>query len=683
MWLLLNENISKNFTFDDEGYTYLLELNKINILVGKNNSGKSYLMRNFIKHGIKILDREEIKEMLLQQRNFQNSETLEFFGQINILKPINDKYIKPLQQIKAFDNAKVDSGSQTIGGKYSGTIYNFNNFNDLISKSAELIDFLDIRDNISSRVISDEVIHNKSYLIENLIKCYEDEFIKLFDKLPDSLIFKFGELLYNLGCVKQCLDEYNNSYKNKDASVIENTFKNYVPLLRSIRHPLKNPLEVNDEQNNDVFKDRIIREYDYNENEINVITGLDFYREYKKKLLGSKQERKQVNEFEKFLSNYFFEGKDVSIIPDEKTYELKINIDDTEDRFIYQVGDGITSLIIIMYNVFINDRDKESIYFIEEPEQSFHPGFQRLFMNIISLSPKFKNCYFFFTTHSNHLIDISNYEFKNVTNYLCKKTKDDINVIIQNEVKMEVIEELGVNPSSVQIANKIIWVEGKYDAFYIRLLLNKKGIKEDKRKYIEEYDYVFVPYGGSNGNLINFSLENSNEENKEFILKAEKINHNFLIIMDDDGISDGRSSRAKKERYDSLQKTLGKKLYKLKAREIENIFPVEVVKLFFKQGLKSGLDNDLSFLEEIKYTDYKNKKLGDYLNDLVKENIGDDLKQITGRESGFSSNGFLYNKSKFHECVLEWINQNDFDYEKDIPSETKEFIEFVEKYIET
>ena len=48
MWLLLNKNISKNFTFDDEGYTYLLELNKINILVGKNNSGKSYLMRNFI-----------------------------------------------------------------------------------------------------------------------------------------------------------------------------------------------------------------------------------------------------------------------------------------------------------------------------------------------------------------------------------------------------------------------------------------------------------------------------------------------------------------------------------------------------------------------------------------------------------------------------------------------------------
>ena len=54
-----------------------------------------------------------------------------------------------------------------------------------------------------------------------------------------------------------------------------------------------------------------------------------------------------------------------------------------------------------------------------------------------------------------------------------------------------VIEELGVKPSSVQIANKIIWVEGKYDAFYIRLLLNKKNFYESKRKYIEEYEIKY------------------------------------------------------------------------------------------------------------------------------------------------------------------------------------------------
>ena len=98
-----------------------------------------------------------------------------------------------------------------------------------------------------------------------------------------------------------------------------------------------------------------------------------------------------------------------------------------------------------------------------------------------------------------------------------KKNGDNINVTVQNESDISMIYELGVKPSSVQIANKIIWVEGKYDAFYIRLLLNKKNINESGRKYIEDYDYVFVPYGGSNGTLINFSLNDDIDNSKDFI----------------------------------------------------------------------------------------------------------------------------------------------------------------------
>ena len=284
------------------------------------------------------------------------------------------------------------------------------------------------------------------------------------------------------------------------------------------------------------------------------------------------------------------------------------------------------------------------------------------------------------TTHSNHLIDISNHEFKNFNNYLCSKNKDLINVKVQNEEDAEIIDELGVNPSSVQIANKIIWVEGKYDAFYIRLLLNKKNINDEGRKYIEEYDYVFVPYGGSNGTLINFSIENSPEENKEFILKAKKINKNMLIVMDDDGISKGNCGSAKKERYCALKGELNDTLYKLEVREIENLFPVDVVKQFFKDGLKNNKRN-LSFLDNIKYEDYKNEKLGNYLNKLIKENLGDDLKKITGRKNGFESKGFLYDKSKFYDCVLNWIMSETFDYERDVPNETKNLINIVERFI--
>ena len=679
MWLLLDKKISNIFNFSEQKkYTYLVDLSRVNILVGKNNSGKSYFMRNLLKHSIKILGRDEIKKMLLNESNFQKSETVQLFDKCSMLSQINNKYIKALKQIKTFEESKYAPISMVFS---SGSMYYFKNFDNLISNSRELFSYLNISGNVTAQIINDKIINDKDNLIKRIADDYKTEFKKIFEKISDDLLYQFGELLYDLGYVKECLQSYNNSYNNKDKNVIEESFKYYIPLLRSIRHPLKDPHVINAENTKDIFKERIIKEYEYNENEVNVITGLDFYREYKIKLLGSKHERELVSDFEKFLSNYFFEGKDISIIPDEKTYELKININDSDDRFIYEVGDGITSLIIIMYNIFINENTKRKIYFIEEPEQSFHPGFQRLLMNIISLNPKFNNCYFFFTTHSNHLIDIGNFEFRNVTNYLCRKNNDSIEIAVQNEDMMDSIQELGVNPSSIQISNKLIWVEGKYDAFYIRLLLNKKNINKDDRKYIEEYDYSFIPYGGSNGTLINFSINNSEEINKEFILRASKVNPNFLIIMDDDGISTGTSSNNKKVRYDKLKESLGSRLYKLNVREIENLFPVDVIKKFFVQGLKDTLGSDLKFLDDIKYSDYKNKKLGEYLNKLVKQNIGDDLKLITGREFGFVANGFLYNKSKFHECVIDWINRREFDYDVEIPIETKELINTVEKFI--
>ena len=217
------------------------------------------------------------------------------------------------------------------------------------------------------------------------------------------------------------------------------------------------------------------------------------------------------------------------------------------------------------------------------------------------------------------MIDISNHEFKNFRNYLCTKEHDEINVRVQSRLDILAMEELGVKPSSVQIANKVIWIEGKYDAFYIRLLLNKKNFGDNKRKYIEEYDYTFLPYGGSNGTLINFSIDNSIEDNKEFILKAKTINSNMLLIMDDDGISTGKSNSKKMQRYQELKDSLGNKLYKLKE---------------------------------------------------------------TGRECGFEKSGFLYDKSKFYDCVLKWVMNENFNYDKDIPLETKELINTVEKFIQ-
>lgn len=682
MWLLLNENISKKFNID-EPYTYLIPLEKINIIVGKNNSGKSYLMRQIIKSTIKVLNRDDIKEIAFDDTNFFDEKKFRNFKYVDGFEENNDRNFKILEQISNFSSAKYDSGSRRIGGGHS-VVYNFTNFHSLVDNSKELIDFLEInnRDKYDNDIYEDFIAYNETNLRKQVVEKYKEEILKKFETLNDGSLWQFGLFFEAIGYIKLENSKYDENYNNPAKEGLTEIFKNYIPILRNIRDPLKKPKSKQLEPNINIFKSRIIEEYNYNDNEVNVITGLDFYFDYKRKLLGNKKDRGMVNNFELFLSEYFFEGKNISIIPDEETYELKINIEDREDKFIYQVGDGITSLIIIMYHVFMHcDRDI-NIYFIEEPEQNFHPGFQRLFMNIISLNEKFKNCYFFFTTHSNHIIDISNHEFKNFRNYLCTKEKDKILVKVQDEKDISVIEELGVKPSSVQIANKIIWVEGKYDAFYIRLLLNKKAQIKQDRKYIEEYDYTFVPYGGSNGTLINFSINNSINDNEEFIMKAKSINHNMLLIMDDDGISTGKKN-AKSQRYQELKSKLNDKLYKLEVREIENLFPPSVIKKYFIQGIKKADSYDTSFLNNIVYNDYKNKKLGDYLNSLVKKNLGNNLKEITGREDGFEKKGFLYDKSKFYDCVLEWIMSDTFDYKCDVPDEAKHLINIVEKFIES
>lgn len=80
----------------------------------------------------------------------------------------------------------------------------------------------------------------------------------------------------------------------------------YFLILRNIRHPLKDTKSLyNDEAKIDIYKEKIISEYKF-ESDIEIVTGLNFYQDYKKNLLGTKDKREKVDRFEKFLSNNFF-----------------------------------------------------------------------------------------------------------------------------------------------------------------------------------------------------------------------------------------------------------------------------------------------------------------------------------------------------------------------------------------
>lgn len=680
MWLLLKRNIKEIFK-NDENYTYIFPINKFNFFVGKNNSGKSYFMRFILNNYVKLYtDIEDAKMSIINQvqnlkiipqgKNFENKKILEIYNENLQLTYILQKIIDSATE----NNRTVYVYNRGLKG------HNYQDFSNLLQEIKPLIKFLKYSENIyiDEEFLDTHIYSKQSEIKEKIVENFKTKIIEYINIFKSSNIHEIGELYFLLDDVK-AIEDQNTTY--------------YIPTTRGLRNPLKDT--SSNEIQEDIYKNRTLSEYKFNTSKIEVVTGLDLYTTYKKNLLGSKEKRKKINDFEKFLSEYFFDNAGISIIPDEETFELKVNINNEQnDKFIYEVGDGISSLIILMYVIFMEaDEIKNKLFFIEEPENSFHPGFQRLLINILSTYKEFKNCIIFFSTHSNHLIDIGTSEVKNSNVYLCKKQKNnELEIKYQDDEFNEIISELGVQASSVRIANKVIWVEGKYDAFYMRLLLKLREIADenkveddehnnDIKKYIEDYDYCYLPYGGANIKLIDFGQndEISEENTEEFITKAEKINPDFLITLDDDGMEE--TNGEKLARYKKLERALGAKIYKLEVREIENLFPEEVVKKFIEQGLKQEFKEQVD-LTGVEYEDYKGKKLGKYINELIQNQYDDiDLKDITNRKEGFEKNGFLYDKQKFYDCVLEWSKKKDFNYENDVPLEAKKLVDTIKNFI--
>lgn len=110
------------------------------------------------------------------------------------------------------------------------------------------------------------------------------------------------------------------------------------------------------------------------------------------------------------LSKTFFDEKEVALIPKVKDDVLTIKIGDEKERPIYNLGDGIQSIILITLPLFLyldisKVRNTNVLVFIEEPEIGLHPSLQRTLIETL-LDKRFENFQFFFTTHSNHFLDM-------------------------------------------------------------------------------------------------------------------------------------------------------------------------------------------------------------------------------------------------------------------------------------
>ncbi|MDA3440252.1 AAA family ATPase [Acinetobacter bereziniae] len=390
---------------------------------------------------------------------------------------------------------------------------------------------------------------------------------------------------------------------HEDIQLISGLFKGryYIPILRGMR-------PVTETENKQPYIERTQKDYFKDKekfNSSNIITGECLYYELKVHLLGEPGQRKLIKEYEKKLSQYFFENDTVTLIPkfgkDQDGREIDIvhiKIGNDKQFPISELGDGLQQVIILTYEAFINKNETHA-FFIEEPELHMHAGMVRQLMNFYLNETKH---YYFFSTHSNHLLDMADESDQVIIQKFVKQPKENKQdgfdfKIYRCDRDHELLTSLGVKPSSVYLANCTIWVEGVTDRMYIaqymekylQELLDTNGkahdeIDKDFKKYIKylgfmpNFHYAFVEYAG--GNITHWSFKDNyptNQEAFDFLknsqgLTAKAITQNILLLADGD-------NEGKADRLTEWQNALHKEnLYVLPCKEIENTLDPSIVK---------------------------------------------------------------------------------------------------------
>lgn len=446
-------------------------------------------------------------------------------------------------------------------------------------------------------------------------------------------------------------------------TTIDKTNKIFIPLLRGM-----NPLNDNG-KDIDLYRQRVLKQYFSGEESLkeNIFTGQSIYNVLKEMLLGDHNQRETVKQYENFLSKNIFEGKDITLIPKIKKDNVTVKIGNEQEREIHELGDGIQSLIILTFPMFMN-KDKDMVFFIEEPEINMHPGMQRVFFNAIQ-NEGFKNHQYFITTHSNHLLDMS-FNYEEVTIFMFKKLehengKKDFRYELE-QVKpgsIEMLEQLGVKNSSVFQSNCTIWVEGITDVYIIREYINRELKNQGKEgKYVENLHYSFVEYGGACISHLRYNKQSEDTEGTyDEKIDIGKISNKPIIVADFD----------REEKHEKRIESLGDVYYYMdEVKELENTLSEEIL-LKIIEDYEGGSVEFNSSINDFEYQNYKNIPIGDYINSLIKD-----------KKRNYASGNTISDKVNFAKKARKFLADETISYEEAMSQSAKTLAKKLVAFIE-
>lgn len=573
---------------EGRGYVDEYTLKKVNFFVGANNSGKSRLIR------------EQIIQLLNQNHPRTGSPSM---TKSDIVSNFNSAVRESSQYLQG-DSTTIYRKDYKIKEEHKSFTLTVDDcksvFQALIRDLEEISKKLNSSgDNLSLLLIN----------IDDILEKYRGEFIakairintesKIYFETYRFTIEDFKRLILgNLCGGWNGLFENIQKYSINEKSEIKNNGQGiYIPTLRTLQNFLDSYLSQSESEDVlDGLKRLIsipkqlasgnrkeLKEYNtLNQYKLTGKTGRNYFQKvhghfdnrfklvdgqllsnYIYHLRNSDREKMdQLNRFENFLSEMFFNKKSISLVTDIENNELKIFID-KEERLITDVGDGVQAIIMLTYPLFFYDK---GIISVEEPELNLHPGWQKELIKLYQgkYDEKFKiktdNFIFFIATHSNHIIDRSiviDEEETAVFRVWQNENNTQVEEITSRQDAQTLLNDIGISSTSLWFTPGIIFVEGPSDVNYIEYWLDLYCSDRDNPRLIRGIDYEFIYYGGSL--LTHYKIEKEeygkivSENIKTTIQNISGQNYFFVIDYDYEDSSFEKAKTEIREKIDEDQ----------------------------------------------------------------------------------------------------------------------------------